>query len=322
MLRPASLSAVTIRVPLQVCLVAVSVTYLFAAGAMAQDNSDRPKLPLVDIYHSDDPDRPGAGVMAMEEVRAGGEDGAPASAPIGRPRQCEVYETPSITDSIALSLGDDVEGDTSPRPLSEDDMEVGSEYHVGCRYTDDDSLAYLDDFVYDPAEPAGRPRVDAIARQVYAEVPLVFPTPHTSPPVDEVQLVGLPVWLWVEDDVWRTFDASASVAGVTVTVVAEPSTTVWDMGDGTQVTCSGPGTPWTPASGSQGHPSKQSDCSHTYQFVSDSEPGGRYSVSVTVTWTVSWRASTGEAGTLPAASRTTDFALDVRQRQAVITYDS
>lgn len=277
------------------------------------------------LVFGDDPDRPGAGVMAVEEVRSGGKDGAPASAPIGRPRKCEVYETRSVTDSIAGSLGGDIKGDTSPRPIPNKDMEVGTEYHMGCRYTDDDSLAYLDDFTYNPARPTGRPRVDALARQVYAEVPLVFPTPHTSPPIDEVQLVGLPVWLWLEDDVWRTFDASASVAGVTVTVVAEPSTAVWNMGDGATVRCNGPGTPWSPGSAGgsgRGRRSEKSDCSHTYQFVSDSQPGGRYQASVTVTWTVSWRASTGETGTLPAASRTTGFELDVRQRQAIISYDS
>lgn len=265
------------------------------------------------LVFGSDPDRPGAGVASVEQVRADTSGGKPPAKPIGRPRDCEVYETPSISNSLARSLGGDVDGDTSPNPVSAGSMEVGLEYYVGCTYTDDDSLAYLDSFVYEPSEPAAGPRADAIARQVYAEVPLVFPTPHMSPPVDATQLVGLPIWLWVDDTVWRNFDASASVAGVTVTVVAEPSHTTWDMGDGTILTCDGPGTPWASGKG-------KTDCSHTYQFVSDDQPDGRYPGAVTVTWSVSWSANTGESGALPTASRTTSFDLDVRQRQAVITY--
>jgi hypothetical protein len=104
---------------------------------------------------------------------------------------------------------------------------------------------------------------------------------------------------------------------VSVTVVAEPREARWDMGDGTVLTC-GPGVPWDPA----GPADQRTDCSHVYQFVSDEEPGGTYAASVTVVWAVRWSATTGESGTLPAASRTTTFALDVTERQAVVSYGS
>jgi hypothetical protein len=192
-------------------------------------------------------------------------------------------------------------------------MNVGQKYFLQCRYADSGSLAYLDSFVYQPG--VSGPRVDAIARQVYEEVPLVFPEPHTSPPTGAPQLVGFPIWLWVDDTVWRTFDASASVAGVTVTVVAQPREVRWDMGDGTRLTCS-QGTAWNPG----GPAGQTTDCSHVYQFVSDHEPGGKYAATVTVVWTVTWSASTGESGTLPDATRSTSFELDVTERQAVIQY--
>jgi hypothetical protein len=208
-------------------------------------------------------------------------------------------------------------------------MIPGDSYYRECHYVDDGSLV-REAFRYRPptaarpaaaaaaAAPAVAPQIDimTIVRQVYAEVPLALPVPHTSPPVDADQLVGFPVWMWVDDGVWRSFDAHASVAGITVTVVAQPKSLRWDMGDGTVVSCAGPGTAWV--SGSDGD--QRSDCSHIYQYVSAHEPDGRYHASVTVTWSVGWSASTGESGTLPDASRSAAFDLNVVERQAVITY--
>jgi hypothetical protein len=195
-------------------------------------------------------------------------------------------------------------------PVGSEGMTAGGQYVVECRYSDDGSLAYTAEFAYNPGVP-GAPGLDvaAIARQVYEQVPLVVPDPHTAPPPD-AQLVGFPVWLWVDDTVWRDFQASASLAGITVTVVASPKTTRWVLGDGTSLSC-GAGTPWSP--GSNG----RSDCEHVYQYASS-----HYAARVTVVWSVSWSASTGQSGTLPDASRSTGFTMDVGERQAVISYGS
>jgi hypothetical protein len=209
-------------------------------------------------------------------------------------------------------------------------MVPGDSYFRECRYLDDGSLARTA-FRYRPpaagapaaATPAVAPVIDVmtIVRQVYAEVPLALPVPHTSPPVDADQLVGFPIWMWVDDTVWRSFDASASVAGVTVTVVATPKSLRWDMGDGTVVSCSGPGTVWGAGSDGGAGPGR-SECSHVYRYVSAHQPDGRYHASVTVTWSVAWSASTGESGALPDASRSAAFELNVVERQAVISYGS
>ncbi|HEY3141074.1 MAG TPA: hypothetical protein VGJ86_08085 [Acidimicrobiales bacterium] len=193
-------------------------------------------------------------------------------------------------------------------------MVAGQQYVLDCRYLDDGSRAYEETFFYQPGGASG-PSAAAIAQQVYEEVPLVFPEPHTSPPPDAPQFVGFPVWLWVDDTVWRSFEAHASLAGISVSVTAQPKIVQWNMGDGASVSCAGPGTAW--ASGQSG---RASDCSHVYQFVSDRRPGGVYATQVTVVWSVAWSASTGEGGGLPDASRTTDFSLDVGERQAVVTY--
>ena len=219
--------------------------------------------------------------------------------------------------------GNRMAGAAPVRQMSSQTMQTGNAYYRECRYADDGRVASYDRFVYQPGTgpaPAAAaaapqpPDVEAIAREVYAEVPLVLPQPHTSPPADAPQLVGFPVWLWVDGAVWQEFEAHAGVSGVTVSVVAHPDHVTWKMGDGTTVTCDGPGTPWGPGAGDS------SDCSHTYQFVSADEPGGRYQSSVTVTWTVTWSASTGQSGELPPASRTSGFSLLVTERQAVIRY--
>ena len=293
---------------------------------------------MTSILIGTDSDHPGAGVTSVEHVEVvrpgtagggssggGGGAGPRRSAAPARPRSCTTSDAPWplqwAMDGLAHKGGKPA---ARHRPTST--MVVGASYYRECRYLDDGSLD-REMFRYRPptaarpaaaARPVAAPVVDimTIVRQVYAEVPLALPVPHTSPPVDADQLVGFPMWMWVDDAVWRSFDARASVAGITVTVVAQPQSLRWSMGDGTVVSCVGPGTAWV--EGSDGD--QRSDCSHIYQYVSAHQSDGRYHASVTVTWSVAWTASTGEGGTLPDASRSAGFDLNVVERQAVISY--
>ena len=54
-------------------------------------------------------------------------------------------------------------------------------------------------------------------------------------------------------------------------------------------------------------------------FTSSSayQSGTAYSVSVTVTWHVSWTSSTGQSGTLPEITTTSSFAYRVREIQTI-----
>jgi hypothetical protein len=262
----------------------------------------------------------------VEQVEVPGEPGGEAAAPAAppaRPRVCQVYAVSPIRNSMArgAALVTGQEASTAPA-LTEAEMQPGATYYRECRFADDGTLDFIDpNYVYQPSAPlavaGGPPSAVEIARDVYAEVPLILPTAHTAPEVDATQLVGFPIWLWVDDSVWRSFEASASVSGVQVTVVAQPKETIWDMGDGNTLTC-GQGTAWQP----DGPEEQYTDCAHAYQFVSRDQPGGRYAASVTMVWSVTWYASTGESGTLPDATRTSEFSLEVAQRQAVITYGS
>ncbi len=149
-------------------------------------------------------------------------------------------------------------------------------------------------------------------------MPYTVPAAQMAPAVDGEQITGLPTWLWLDPASWQPVEAEAGVPGVSVTVTATPTRTVWDMGDGTTVECDGSGVPWDAA----GPDSQQTDCSHVYQDVSADEPGGRYAGSVTIVWSVSWEASTGEGETFPDGYSSSPFSVLVTEMQAVVTYDS
>ncbi|WP_143204958.1 hypothetical protein [Streptomyces sp. CB02009] len=89
--------------------------------------------------------------------------------------------------------------------------------------------------------------------------------------------------------------ASATAGGVTVTATAKVSSVRWDMGDGTVVTCAGPGTRYTPDRGRSMSP----DCGHRYERTAAGKPGERYEGRAMATWTVEWSApALGDVGTL------------------------
>lgn len=151
-----------------------------------------------------------------------------------------------------------------------------------------------------------------LARQARARLDLPRVVIRMNPPGD--QLVNLPAWLALDPASWRSQSATASVPGVSVTATARPVRASWSMGDGVTVTCTGPGTPWT--SGTS--PAKASpDCGHVYRRSSASAPGGRYTVTVTVTWEVTW-AGAGQSGTVPGLTTSGQVQTWVQESQAVV----
>ncbi|MFF6794259.1 ATP/GTP-binding protein [Streptomyces filamentosus] len=109
-------------------------------------------------------------------------------------------------------------------------------------------------------------------------------------------VVGLPVYMWTErgPETYGPNTASASAGGVTVTATAKVSRIVWNMGDGTTVTCTTPGTPYRAEYGKRPSP----DCGHRYTAPSSTTPTGKYHVTATSTWTIDWQATTGQSGQL------------------------
>ncbi|MGN7248138.1 PKD domain-containing protein [Janibacter anophelis] len=143
-----------------------------------------------------------------------------------------------------------------------------------------------------PPGPQALPDPETLARQAMAAMDLRAPrigiAPEDTP--GSVGLVGLPVWMWVDDPgqhTWGPITKKASAAGHTVTATGEVDKLVWDMGDGTKVTCTTQGTEFTVDKGLTESP----DCGHKYTAMGD------YTVTVTAYWTIDW-AGLGQTGEL------------------------
>lgn len=168
----------------------------------------------------------------------------------------------------------------------------GAIYRVVCPATGRFGVVWLSNGT--PAQPQIDPEV--VARMAVDQMKLIGPD-IASPLTAGKYLVGVPVWMWVHQSP-STFGpntASATAGGVTVTATAKVSKIVWKMGDGSTVTCNGPGTPYKASYGKQDSPT----CGHTYTRTSASRSGGTYALTATSTWTVDWQVSgSGELGQL------------------------
>ncbi|MES5824916.1 ATP/GTP-binding protein [Streptomyces sp. RG80] len=145
---------------------------------------------------------------------------------------------------------------------------------------------------------ADPPEVDVdpeqLAREAVDRMLLTGPD-IASPRAAGKYVVGVPMWMWVTESptTYGPNSASASLGGVTVTAKAQVTKIDWAMGDGSTVTCQGPGTAYTASYGKQESPT----CGHTYTRTSASQPKGKYTVNATATWTVDWQVNgAGEAG--------------------------
>jgi hypothetical protein len=160
------------------------------------------------------------------------------------------------------------------------------------------------------ASDALLPSPAELAQMARRQLRLPAPRIAASPAGD--QLVNLPTWLWVSDG-WGPLSATASVPGVSVTAVARPTSVSWSLGDGSTVTCTGPGTPFRVGSDPR---SVSPDCGHTYRSSSAHQPGEAFPVSATVHWTVRWSGA-GQGGTFPDMTTTGDAAFRVAESQAL-----
>jgi len=136
------------------------------------------------------------------------------------------------------------------------------------------------------------------------------PTPATSPMWGEVPaVVNMPTWLWLADD-WEPVEEQESQGFVTVVVQARPVETVWEMGDGTAVTCSnGPGVEW-----SAGMDDSQTYCSHTFTASTEGLQG-----AATLRWTFRWWLNGNDMGDFGDFTRTTAIGFDIAEIQALET---
>ena len=179
-------------------------------------------------------------------------------------------------------------------------------------------------FVPDGTTPAAALQVSpgTLAQRAMNQLPLPTPTARLNP--SPRALVNLPEWFWVPQSSWATLRQRTQAGPVWAVVVARPTSTTWDPGDGSPAfTCAGPGTPYV---ASEPADEQHTDCSYTYrrssadQPQSGPDPNDRFfTVTVTTAWSVTWSGAGGTGGTLPVMTRSTSFPLAVAERDAVVT---
>ncbi|MEU9190818.1 ATP/GTP-binding protein [Streptomyces sp. NPDC048484] len=140
------------------------------------------------------------------------------------------------------------------------------------------------------AAPAVNVDPEQLAREAVDRMLLTGPD-IASPRAVGKYIVGVPMWMWVNESpiTFGPNSASAALAGVTVTAKAKVTKIDWRMGDGSAVICNGPGTAYRAAYGKQESPT----CGHTYTSTSASRAGRKYSVTAAATWTVDWQVNGG-----------------------------
>ncbi|MCR3721141.1 MULTISPECIES: hypothetical protein [Prauserella salsuginis group] len=163
----------------------------------------------------------------------------------------------------------------------------------------------------DAKPPAPSPQ--ELARQARSQLRLPNPTIGSNPA--GTQLVRVPTWVWIDSRLWHPHTATASVPGVSVTATARPTSVSWSMGDGTTLTCRGPGTEF-PADADPG--SASPDCGHTYQRSSAGAADARFPVTATVSWQITWSGA-GEQGRFPNMATDDETSFRVAEAQALGT---
>ncbi|MFG3051665.1 hypothetical protein ACGFZP_12060 [Kitasatospora sp. NPDC048239] len=156
----------------------------------------------------------------------------------------------------------------------------GAVYNVSCKFTED-GLGTTEPRFFAQA-PAGPPPDDPVALAKEAQDKIDFPDPVPGIAPKGAAVVGVPVWLWLDQSKGPAVPAPVTVRGNTLTVTVTPRLlkVVWDLGDGREETCATAGTPYDPSYGAR----KSPDCSHRFDIGSGTVPGGGFAGSVTVYW--------------------------------------
>ena len=144
------------------------------------------------------------------------------------------------------------------------------------------------------------------------QLPVSAPGIGPDPDVNEWKMaaIGYPLWLWA-DGPTHVGPVGQNVGGLSVSLDARLSKTVFRMGDGKSVTCTGGGKPY--ASWVQPG-AKSPTCGYVYE--KPSLPSKKYRVTATTYWDVTWTVN-GVSGVIQVPRQGT-VDLPVGELQAVI----
>jgi hypothetical protein len=245
---------------------------------------------------------------------AGG--GAPTCAEYGVPIPCssEAFGTYSNDLQCYLQL-------RNPQPPPDSPLWEGN-YPEGAVYQCSSAFSYPGTIgggsVWLPGPPEGGLTPAAAAQAVVRRMDLrpadIGIVPEDIP--GSIGAVGAPVYMWTTPGP-ATFGPqvlTGSAGGLTITATAKVDRIVWDMGDGTSVTCRTPGTVYEDRYGFNDSP----DCGHRYTQTSAGKPNNAYPIAATSYWVVDWTGPGGSSGqiTLDVVSRT---SIVVGELQALVT---
>ena len=150
---------------------------------------------------------------------------------------------------------------------------------------------------------------ETVARRALRYSSLADPAIGMSPPPKRGAVVNVPLWLWVDSGAWDPTSATATVDGVTVTTTARPSRVVWNLGNGDELVCQGPGTPYDPA---RPEADQHSDCTYLFQQA------GTFTITATIEWHVTWTAlGAAGGGDLGVVRRSASTTVAVSEIQAL-----
>lgn len=193
--------------------------------------------------------------------------------------------------------------------------ETGRDYMLGC-FVDDGAggrtLVRSRYVVYDSTDVfSGLASTERAMDEARRRLDLPMPDPSVNPPGE--QLVGLPMWMWLERP-WERRSAVAAIGDTWAAVTAIPVLSRWSFADGSVLWCD------------QGvrydldrSPRDQSSgCTHTFQHSSRWSAGGVEWVEVAMIWKVEWYASDVPGQPLGTVERSVSFPVRVVEAQAVV----
>jgi hypothetical protein len=168
---------------------------------------------------------------------------------------------------------------------------------------------------------ANSARTSPLQEAKSAESTIVLPAPTIETNPNGTTVVNLPTWFWIDPDIWHVWTATASVGTLSATAIATPLLVTYDLGNGSRLTCDGPGVRYDLA---QSVATQDSSCAYVYPRTSvagessvNDQGNPYYVITATVTWRVDWVSNGSNGGTLPSLTTSSSTDLRVQQIQAV-----
>ncbi len=180
--------------------------------------------------------------------------------------------------------------------------------------------------------PLPPPDPKVLAAQAIGQLSAPQPRATVAPSPDRL---AVNLWSWLAVDDPGPVSTTVDLRGVSVTATAELSTVTWVVGEPTsierggapiaQVTCDGPGVLPPANVRFDQEPRASGACGYLYRFMSTgARTGGvgRWPLTATATWAVTWTSNTGASGTAEIQSPSATTLVRVGEYRTLGGYGS